>query len=102
MAAVQHEEENMEDEEAILQRALQMSINEAQKTVAQAASDATSRGEPAQTAQQQQQEFKDLLQDNDFLKDIAKDLGIDGIDGIISDAIKKDEEQKKKEEEDKK
>ena len=92
----------MEDEEAILQRALQMSINEAQKTVAQAASDATSRGEPAQTAQQQQQEFKDLLQDNDFLKDIAKDLGIDGIDGIISDAIKKDEEQKKKEEEDKK
>ena len=92
----------MEDEEAILQRALQMSINEAQKTVAQAASDATSGGAPAQTAQQQQQEFKDLLQDNDFLKDIAKDLGIDGIDGIISDAIKKDEEQKKKEEEDKK
>jgi hypothetical protein len=37
------------------------------------------------------------------LKDIAKDLGIDGIDGLISsDATKKDEEQKKKEEEDKK
>jgi hypothetical protein len=36
------------------------------------------------------------------LQDIAKDLGIDGIEGIISDTSKKDEEQKKKEEEDKK
>jgi hypothetical protein len=36
------------------------------------------------------------------LQDIAKDLGIDGIDGLISDTTKKDEEQKKKEEEDKK
>ena len=43
-----------------------------------------------------------LLQDSEFLQDIAKDLGIDNIEGIISDEPKKTEEQKKKEEEDKK
>jgi hypothetical protein len=36
------------------------------------------------------------------LQGIAKDLGIDSIEGIISDTSKKDDEQKKKEEEDKK
>ena len=45
------DEEGMEDEEAILQRALQMSIKEAQQP-AQATADQTD-GAPAQTAQQQ-------------------------------------------------
>ena len=49
--------------------------------------------------QSTQQEFKDLLHDNEFLQDIAKDLGIE-IGSV--DQAKKDEEQKKKEEEDKK
>jgi hypothetical protein len=35
------------------------------------------------------------------LQDIAKDLGIEGIDALMTDP-KKEEEQKKKEEEDKK
>ena len=45
----EHEEEGMEDEEAILQRALQMSINDAQKTAGQATPGATEGGS-AQTA----------------------------------------------------
>lgn len=61
----------------------------------------------ANNAPDQQQELKQLLKDNDFLQDIAQELGIDNIDSIIgggaaSDQAKKDEEDKKKKEEDKK
>jgi hypothetical protein len=41
--------------------------------------------------------MKDLLKDNEFLADIAKDLGLD-----LGDDQPESEEQKKKEEEDKK
>ena len=80
-----------DDEEAILQRALQMSIKEGAQEQA------------ATIGQAAQPNIKDLLQDNEFLQDIAKDLGIDNIDTIIQDeSKKKEEEKKKKEEEDKK
>lgn len=59
------------DEEAILQRALMLSVAESQPKP-----DATQQ--PA-SEQQQQNEFKDLLQNNDFMMDIAKELGIDSI-----------------------
>lgn len=85
-AADEHEEE---DEEAVLQRALMMSLPKEQQA-------------NVTPAPNQQQEFKDLLQDNAFLQDIAKDLGIDNIDNILgggsTDQAKKDEEAKKKEE----
>ena len=89
-----------EDEEALLQRALKMSENQ------QVTAGGPTPGAPVvQNPPNQQQEFKNLLQDNEFLKDLAGELGIDNIDSIIgggaSDQAKKDEE-KKKEEEDKK
>ena len=53
---------------------------------------------PKEPEPAQQANINELLQDNDFIKDIAMDLGID----IDEDPAKKEEEQKKKEEEDKK
>lgn len=70
------------DEEAILQRALMLSTQEAAQPKPQAAA--------------AENEMKDLLQDNEFLQDIAKDLGIE------LPGEEKTDEQKKKEEEDKK
>lgn len=103
MAAVVDDAED-EDEEAVLQRALMMSTADNQMVTA----GGPTPGAPVvQNPLDQQQEFKNLLQDNEFLQDIAKDLGIDNIDGILgggaSDQAKKEEdEKKKKEEEDKK
>lgn len=63
--------------------------------------------DPTRTKSQQEQvnQFADLLQNNDFLMDIAKDLGIDNIEDTINEvqkAEKEEKEKKKKEEEDKK
>ena len=70
------------DEDEILQRALQLSVAEG----AEAA-------KPTEPEPAQQANINELLQDNDFIKDIAMDLGID----IDEDPAKKEEEQKKKE-----
>ena len=88
-----HEEEVL-DEEAILQRALMLSVAEPQPT--------DKPQDPTIAAAQNKNEFKDFLQDNDFIMSIAKDLGIDNIQNDDEATKKKQEEQKKKEEEDKK
>ena len=87
------QEEEALDEEAILQRALMLSVAEPQPT---------DKPQDSTTAAQNKNEFKDFLQDNDFIMSIAKDLGIDNIQDDDEASKKKLEEQKKKEEEDKK
>jgi hypothetical protein len=84
------------DEEALIQRALMLSMAENQQKPAE--TPAATGEQPASTDNQ----FKDLLQNNDFLMDIAKDLGIEGLGDDEEESKKKEAEQKKKEEEDKK
>ena len=80
------------DEEAILQRALLLSKAEGEAAATQGAAEIK--------AAEQQNEFKYLLKDNEFIKDIAKELGIEGMEDLQDQP--KTDEQKKKEEEDKK